>query len=105
MPSQKSMEKAREITGGCSCHADFTSRGRRDPGCQFHLHAEDFAQALDDRTEECAKIAATHRLAWREKSNLTEASRERRDYGSMSIAAAHVESSIRSLSKGSSHEG
>lgn len=72
MPSEISMQKAEGITGPCTCHEAYTGRGRIDPGCQYHLHAEDIAQALDERARECAEIARDddgHFTVWGEDRN------------------------------------
>lgn len=55
------METATRITGPCSCHEVYKSRGLIAPDCAFHDMAREIAEALEearrDALEEAAKVA------------------------------------------------
>lgn len=46
MTKQEAMERATVITGRCSCHEAYTSRGMIAPDCIFHDCADDIAAAI-----------------------------------------------------------
>ena len=60
--TEKDRDKALAITGPCSCHEAYKSRGLTAPDCVFCDCAEGIADALAqarvDALEEAAKVAA-----------------------------------------------
>ena len=53
------METATRITGPCSCHEVYASRGLIAPDCAFHDMAREIAEALKEARREALEEAAT----------------------------------------------
>lgn len=103
-PSEQSLKKAREIISGafvCSLSGSLGEDIKRVTEVQIERVAAALDAAKAERTEECAGIADKHRCALDNEWN--------RSLGAAGSGLAEVAEDIaceiRSLSKGSSHEG
>lgn len=97
----RGMDIATKITGPCSCHEAYKSRGLIAPDCAFHDMAREIAEALEETRCEALEKAA--RVAEAFAARAHEALREATEHTRQSCVNRHssgiaIASHIRALS-------